>query len=207
MSVFHSHSSSIYQVTPLDILYGWTGQDEPPLFNDSEISFPYSQGSVTENYPVPVNPAYIITFYFLNIPFNILSSYICPSLPSGLFLSNICLKLCTYIFNILLYIIHVLPIQNNIFKWWKTRKSSIFWDIMQCSPLKVNRRFGRICRLHLKGRRICQTRNQKAGGKQSDSTLKMEAIYCYETSIDFQRTTWHYIPKDRTLHNHCCETL
>jgi hypothetical protein len=39
-------------------------------------------------------------------------------------------------------------------------KSSIFWDITMCSPLKVNRRFGRICRLHLEGRRIGQTRNQ-----------------------------------------------
>jgi hypothetical protein len=33
----------------------------------------------------------------------------------------------------------------------------------------------------------------KAGGKQS------------ETSVDFQRTTWYYIPEGRTLHNHCCE--
>jgi hypothetical protein len=30
----------------------------------------------------------------------------------------------------------------------------IFWDITQCSPLKVNRCFGGTCRLHLQGRRI-----------------------------------------------------
>jgi hypothetical protein len=27
------------------------------------------------------------------------------------------------------------------------------------------------------------------------------------TSVDFQRTTWRYIPEDRTLHNHRCENL
>jgi hypothetical protein len=31
------------------------------------------------------------------------------------------------------------------------------------------------------------------------SVLKMEAICCFETSVDFQRTTWHYITKDSTL--------
>jgi hypothetical protein len=58
----------------------------------------------------------------------------------------------------------------------------------------------------------------KAGGKQSSaltlvsclahsSTLKMEETCSSETSADFQRTTWHYISADRTLHNHCCENL
>jgi hypothetical protein len=37
------------------------------------------------------------------------------------------------------------------------------------------------------------------------STLKMEATYPSETSIDFQRTTLRYISEDRTLHNHRCE--
>jgi hypothetical protein len=32
-------------------------------------------------------------------------------------------------------------------------KSSIFWDKTPCSPLKVKRRFGGICRLHLYGRK------------------------------------------------------
>jgi hypothetical protein len=31
------------------------------------------------------------------------------------------------------------------------------------------------------------------------STLKMEAIYSSETSVDTQRTTWRYIPEDGTL--------
>jgi hypothetical protein len=32
------------------------------------------------------------------------------------------------------------------------------------------------------------------------SVLKTEAIYLSETSVDFQRTTRHYIPEDTTLH-------
>jgi hypothetical protein len=35
-------------------------------------------------------------------------------------------------------------------------KVSVFWDIIKCSLLKVNRRLGQICRLHLQGRRISQ---------------------------------------------------
>jgi hypothetical protein len=34
----------------------------------------------------------------------------------------------------------------------------------------------------------------------------MEAICSSETSINFQRTTWYYIPENSTLHNHSCET-
>jgi hypothetical protein len=30
-------------------------------------------------------------------------------------------------------------------------------------------------------------------------TLKMEATCSSKTLVDFQRTTWHYIPEDRTL--------
>jgi hypothetical protein len=39
------------------------------------------------------------------------------------------------------------------------------------------------------------------------STLKMEAIYSSETSVDTQQTTQRYIPEDGTLHNHRCENL
>jgi hypothetical protein len=37
--------------------------------------------------------------------------------------------------------------------------------------------------------------------------LKMDAIYSFETSVDFHRTTWRYIPEDSTLHNNGCENL
>jgi hypothetical protein len=39
-------------------------------------------------------------------------------------------------------------------------KSYIFWDIMSCSPLRINRHFGGTCHLYLQGRRISQARNQ-----------------------------------------------
>jgi hypothetical protein len=35
----------------------------------------------------------------------------------------------------------------------------------------------------------------------------MEATFSSETSVDFQRTTLHYVPEDSTLHNHSYETL
>jgi hypothetical protein len=39
------------------------------------------------------------------------------------------------------------------------------------------------------------------------STLKVEAMYSSEAAIDFQRTTWRYIPEDSTLHNHRFDNL
>jgi hypothetical protein len=39
------------------------------------------------------------------------------------------------------------------------------------------------------------------------SVLKMETICSSETSVDFQRTTWRYIPEDRTFHKDDCENL
>jgi hypothetical protein len=39
------------------------------------------------------------------------------------------------------------------------------------------------------------------------STLKMKATSSTKTLVDFEETTWHFIPEDRTLHNHGCENL
>jgi uncharacterized membrane protein YhaH (DUF805 family) len=87
-------------------------------------------------------------------------------------------------------------------------KSTVFWVIMPCSPLKVNRRFGGTYRLHFQGR-ISRARYQAAGillGKfpsafmlpscSTYSPLKMVAICSSETSVDFQRTIWRYIPEN-----------
>jgi hypothetical protein len=80
-------------------------------------------------------------------------------------------------------------------------KSSIFWDITPCSPLKVNRRFGRTCRCHLQVGRMIQGRNKSEAGRllaacfmlvsclDYSSTLKIEAIYFSEMSDEFHRTT------------------
>jgi hypothetical protein len=39
------------------------------------------------------------------------------------------------------------------------------------------------------------------------STLKIAATCSSEMLVDFQWTTWQYIPEDRTLYNHCFENL
>jgi hypothetical protein len=44
-------------------------------------------------------------------------------------------------------------------------KNFIFWNISQCSPLKVNRGFGGTC-LHPQGRGVNQTRNQHEAGSK-----------------------------------------
>jgi hypothetical protein len=78
-------------------------------------------------------------------------------------------------------------------------KSSVFWDIMPCSSVKVNQRFGGTYRLHLQGQKVSQARNKhEAGSKQSSLTLNMEAIYSPKMSVYFHHTTWCYIPEDIT---------
>jgi hypothetical protein len=39
------------------------------------------------------------------------------------------------------------------------------------------------------------------------STLKNYLICSFETAVDIQRTTWRYIPEDRTLHIYRCKIL
>jgi hypothetical protein len=47
-------------------------------------------------------------------------------------------------------------------------RSTIFWGLTPCSPLKVNRRFGGIYCLHLHRRRISRTRNQHESRWQAE---------------------------------------
>jgi hypothetical protein len=94
-------------------------------------------------------------------------------------------------------------------------KSTIVWDLTPCNPLKVHRRFGGTYRLHLQGWKITRARNHCENMWQAEnffdagffpslfSTLKIEAIYSSETSVDFQRTTWRYISEDSTLQDQC----
>jgi hypothetical protein len=103
--------------------------------------------------------------------------------------------------------------------WWEkkeTLKSSIIWDITPCSPLKFYWRSGGIFRLLHYDWSTVQARN-KCNSIVTCFTLvlclayslnqKMEATCSSETSLDFQRTTWRYIPEERTLRNHRCENL
>jgi hypothetical protein len=86
-------------------------------------------------------------------------------------------------------------------------KIYIFWGITLCSPLKVNRRFGGTCRLHLQGLRLNEARHQallvtcfQAGFLLGlFFELEMEAICSCETSTDFQRTTQRNISENRPL--------
>jgi hypothetical protein len=48
---------------------------------------------------------------------------------------------------------------------------NFFWNIMRCSLLKVNRRFGGTYRLHLQGRKISWARNQRATYFHADFLL------------------------------------
>jgi hypothetical protein len=81
------------------------------------------------------------------------------------------------------------------------------WDITLCSSLKVNRRFGRTCRLHLQGLRMSQSRNQcesRRKAEPSSSIVKMGARYSSENVVTFQGTIWRYISQDRTLRDASC---
>lgn len=89
---------------------------------------------------------------------------------------------------------------------------SVLRDTMLSCPLEISRRFG-TCSFHLHGRRLGLARNQyEAYDKHSLSisslayipTLSMETTCSSETLPDFRQTTGHYIPKDKTVHNHRC---
>jgi hypothetical protein len=56
-------------------------------------------------------------------------------------------------------------------------RSSVFWDITPCSPLKVNQNFGGTCRLHLQGRKISQARNQRDAGSKQDQYVYLNLAY------------------------------
>jgi hypothetical protein len=49
-------------------------------------------------------------------------------------------------------------------------KSSIFWDVTQCSPLKFNH-VSDVRHLHLQGRRISHVRNQHEAGSKLTGQL------------------------------------
>jgi hypothetical protein len=83
-------------------------------------------------------------------------------------------------------------------------KSAIFWDITQCSPLKVNRCFGGTCRLHFQ--------DWKSRALLAAWFLLLAWLLNRSRRLHFRRKcrltfNGHYIPEDRTLHNHRLENL
>jgi hypothetical protein len=65
-------------------------------------------------------------------------------------------------------------------------KSSIFWVITPCSPLKLNRLY-------------FPTEFRLVSCLAYSSSLKLEATCSSETSVDIQRTIRRYFPEDITL--------
>jgi hypothetical protein len=72
------------------------------------------------------------------------------------------------------------------------KKSPVFWNITPCRSLKVNRRFGGTCRLHVQGKTISKARNQHealltcfmlVSCLAYCSTLKMEATCSSKMSV------------------------
>jgi hypothetical protein len=86
-------------------------------------------------------------------------------------------------------------------------KIYILWEITQCRPLEVNRRFGGTFWLYLSGRRIRALAIwfTLVSSLAYSSTLKIEVTRSSEMSVQFQRTTRSYIPEDRTLFYACYE--
>jgi hypothetical protein len=54
-------------------------------------------------------------------------------------------------------------------------KTGVFWDVAPCSHVEVDRHF-------------------------RDFRVMMEAVRTSEMSVNFNVTTWHYIPEDSKLH-------
>jgi hypothetical protein len=80
--------------------------------------------------------------------------------------------------------------------------SFIFWDITPCSPLKVNGFLEKISPAYL-GLKVLLA----ACFLTYSSTLKMQVLRSTEMPVEFQLTTWRYIPEDRTLHKHGCQNF
>jgi hypothetical protein len=86
-------------------------------------------------------------------------------------------------------------------------KSSVFWAITLCSPVKVNKCFGGTYPLHLQGWRVrrktewsCQQLSacfMLVSCLQYRSKLKTEAEYFFETSVNFHRITRCYASQNQ----------
>jgi hypothetical protein len=73
----------------------------------------------------------------------------------------------------------------------QTKKSIIFWDMTPCSPSSFK----------------LATHVLAFFAELISSTLKMEAIFSSETSVETRRTSRRHIPENDILHNHRCENL
>jgi hypothetical protein len=79
-------------------------------------------------------------------------------------------------------------------------ESSVFWDIVPCSPLIVSWRFRRTWASQAELYMLVSC-------LATSAAPKMEAACCSETSVDFQGSIRRYYRKDRTLHICLCDNL
>jgi hypothetical protein len=93
----------------------------------------------------------------------------------------------------------------------KRLKSTNFWYVTPCRLVKVQRRFGRTCWVHLRARRESRTCESvfllQVSCLAYSSTSTMEVVCSSETSVMIHRITWHDILEDNILHGHLCENL
>jgi hypothetical protein len=78
-------------------------------------------------------------------------------------------------------------------------KSTVFWVITRCSPLKVNWRFGGQNNHNFRVEGGLAAAFTLVSCSAYSSILKMETICSSETSLDFQRTTQRYNPEGRNF--------
>jgi len=71
-------------------------------------------------------------------------------------------------------------------------KFRVFWDVLPCSQVDIDRRFKSAYCLH---------------HQASFITLMMEVVRTSETSVNNYLTTRHYIPEDSKLHTRRRENL
>jgi hypothetical protein len=76
-------------------------------------------------------------------------------------------------------------------------KCSVFWYIMPCSLLKVNRSFGRIYRLHSQRRRVSQKRNKHEADSKFPSFFIL--VSSSQIPVYFHWTVRRYVPEQKIL--------
>jgi hypothetical protein len=75
--------------------------------------------------------------------------------------------------------------------------STVFWDVLPCSPVEVYCILGELPAL-LRQVNVLHV---------TSSTLMMEAVSFSEMSVHINQSTQHHIPEDRNFYDHHCDNL